>query len=107
MPDSITHYELLIRHWAVQRNIIGPTATGTRGAQCNKTLEEVRELAHAIATDNSDEARDAVGDIIVTLIIQASMWGMTLEECISSAWDQIKDRRGAMVNGTFVKENQP
>ena len=104
MKTTSIHREPEILHWALQRNIIGPTATGTRQAQCRKTMEECRELGHGIGTDNRDEVRDAIGDIIVTLAIQASMWGMSLHECIDAAWDQIKDRKGQMVNGTFVKE---
>jgi hypothetical protein len=29
---------------------------------------------------------------------------ITLEECLNTAYDDIKDRRGVMVDGVFVKE---
>lgn len=34
----------------------------------------------------------------------ASLLGFTLDECVEHAWNQIKDRKGKMVNGLFVKE---
>jgi hypothetical protein len=29
---------------------------------------------------------------------------MSFGKCLESAWDEIKDRRGQVVNGVFVKE---
>jgi hypothetical protein len=41
---------------------------------------------------------------MVTLIIQAKMQGMTIEECLNAAYDVISKRTGKMVNGQFVKD---
>jgi hypothetical protein len=30
--------------------------------------------------------------------------GLDVEKCIASAYDEIKDRKGRMINGVFVKE---
>ena len=30
--------------------------------------------------------------------------GITLSECLARAWDDIKDRKGKMIDGIFVKE---
>lgn len=30
--------------------------------------------------------------------------GTTLQECLNAAWNEIKDRKGNTVNGTFIKE---
>lgn len=32
---------------------------------------------------------------------------MTLDSCCAKAWDDIKDRKGVMFNGTFIKESDP
>jgi hypothetical protein len=40
----------------------------------------------------------------VTLIIQAKMQGLDLNECLGSAYNVISKRTGKMVNGTFVKD---
>lgn len=107
-----------IVRWAQDRNILGSieiSQQGTEMGQARKTLEEVGELFEAIGYANLAQsvpdynmakglARDAIGDIIVTLAIQAAMWGLSLEECIEHAWQEIKDRKGQMVNGVFVKE---
>jgi len=50
------------------------------------------------------EIEDAIGDIVVTLIIQARMHGLSLGQCLASAYDQIKNRTGKMINGVFVKD---
>lgn len=30
--------------------------------------------------------------------------GFSMRECIQRAWDEIKDRKGRMIDGIFVKE---
>ena len=45
-----------------------------------------------------------MGDIMVTLIIQAKMQDLSLEECLESAYNVIAKRTGKMVNGQFVKD---
>lgn len=87
--------------WAKDREIF---TKATPYKQANKTLEEVGELILAIGQGDKEAIRDAIGDIAVTIIIQAHMHGWTLDECLESAYEQIKDRRGSMQNGTFVKE---
>lgn len=70
-----------------------------------KTQEEVTELLEAIADGDEHEIKDAIGDIVVTLILQAEMQGTTLEVCLQQAYDVISKRNGKMVNGLFVKES--
>ena len=91
-----------IINWAAERGIFDK-ATST--SQHSKTLEEVNELTIALMTGNRAEIKDAIGDICVTLILQSYMHGWSLEECIESAYDVIKDRKGRMVDGVFVKES--
>lgn len=109
------HREAEIIQWGIDRNLIGPTGEATRLGQQKKTEEEARELYDAIKLpslgfmEHEDKdaipyVRDAIGDIIVTLIMQAQMWGLTMEECIEAAWQEIKDRKGRMTGGIFVKE---
>ena len=92
-----------IRNWAINKGII---AHGTKIAQAIKTCEESVELSQAVLKDDIEEIKDALGDIYVTILIQAEMNGITLEECIDRAWNEIKDRKGKMVaGGFFVKES--
>lgn len=90
-----------IRQWASDRNLI---LGSSPDKQFLKLVEEVGELAAAMARGNTFETFDAIGDITVVLTILAAQSGVTLEGCIEDAWNTIKDRKGKMVDGVFIKE---
>jgi NTP pyrophosphatase (non-canonical NTP hydrolase) len=69
-----------------------------------KVAEEVGEVASALAKDKPDMLMDGIGDVFVTLIILAEQNGMTAEQCLQAAYDEIKNRTGKTVNGVFVKQ---
>jgi NTP pyrophosphatase (non-canonical NTP hydrolase) len=50
-----------------------------------------------------DEANDALGDVLVTLIILADLLKTDLTDCLSEVIETIRKRQGRMVNGIFVK----
>ncbi|MDG0921657.1 hypothetical protein P6Y11_12995, partial [Enterococcus faecalis] len=56
------------------------------------------------ARNNENDLRDGIGDVVVTLIILAMQNNMDLYECLNQAYSEIKNRKGKMVNGVFVKE---
>ncbi len=94
--------------WANDRNIISGS---TPIKQHDKLIEEVIETRDAIVSysldyhhQSTEEIKDGIGDSIVCLINLASMYGVSLEECLQQAYDEIKHRKGEMVNGIFVKE---
>lgn len=89
-----------VEKWAEEKGILSKATTIK---QAMKTQEEVNELCNAILDDNQEEIKDAIGDIMVTLIIQCKMQGMDLEDCLESAYNVIKNRTGKMENGVFVK----
>lgn len=93
--------EALVIEWAENKGILEKATTA---AQANKTMEECQELIDAIQDDNRDEISDALGDILVTIIIQAKMQNMSLVECLEGAYNVIVKRTGKMVNGQFVKD---
>jgi NTP pyrophosphatase (non-canonical NTP hydrolase) len=72
--------------------------------QFDKTMEEVGELQDAIITNDREEVKDAIGDIVVTLIMQTHAWDLTLVECVEQAYNVISKRTGKMVDGIFVKD---
>lgn len=105
--------------WAEERNIIdGSTAI----KQLDKTSEEFNELQRAVAsfdwavrvdyetgTENNaelvrNEIVDAYGDILVTLIISAKMLDIDLEDALAQAYEVIRHRKGKMIGGKFIKE---
>jgi len=109
-----------VKQWAESRNIIKGS---TPIKQHDKLVEEVLELRDAIATDSffgeiehtrnkgkisplEYEIKDGIGDSIVCLINLATMYNMEIEDCLAHAYEEIKDRKGKMIDGTFVKEVQ-
>lgn len=95
-----------IRDWATDRNL----NTADPNKQMLKLMEEVGELAQGMAKSNEGQVIDSIGDIYVVLTIltmQLCNHGKlnhTIEECIAAAYEEIKDRKGEMVDGVFVKE---
>lgn len=87
--------------WAAARNLIHGSDPKN---QTIKLGEEFGELCAAIARGKLDEAMDAIGDMAVVLTILAAQLGTTIEACQDAAWEQIKDRKGRMVDGVFVEE---
>ena len=89
-----------IREWAHQRGIY---ENGDAKTQLIKLQEEVGELAKAILENDKPEIVDAIGDSVVVLTNLAKLSGYNIEDCIASAYNEISDRKGKMINGTFVK----
>jgi NTP pyrophosphatase (non-canonical NTP hydrolase) len=98
---SDIHFEL-IRNWAAARNLINGSDSFR---QMTKLVEELGELAHGIAKNRPAEIMDGIGDMIVVLTILAAQNNVDIEHCIAMAWDEIKDRKGQMRDGIFVKES--
>lgn len=89
--------------WGNDRNLI---EGNTVERQFSKTFEEVLELKAAIEDDEEIEMIDAIGDITVTLILLSAIKGWSFEDCLQSAYDEIKNRKGKTVDGVFIKDTQ-
>ena len=100
-PDVDNNQFKLIRDWADQRGLYEKGNTIT---QYVKLQEEAGELAKALLENDHDEINDAIGDMIVVLTNLAHLHGTDIETCIAKAYDEIKSRKGKMINGTFVKD---
>jgi NTP pyrophosphatase (non-canonical NTP hydrolase) len=88
--------------WAAARRII-PNSTPM--AQALKTAEEAVELLQALHKQDMKEVIDAYGDVLVTIIIGAELYGIDIVGCLEVAYDEIKDRKGALdPSGIFIKE---
>jgi NTP pyrophosphatase (non-canonical NTP hydrolase) len=90
-----------VEEWAADKGIL-EHATTLR--QAEKTLEECQELICAILNEDREEIKLELGDVLVTLIIQAKMQNITIEECLQGAYDVISKRTGKMINGQFIKD---
>jgi hypothetical protein len=96
--DLITLTEK-VKQWHYNRNLI---AGSTDKDQYLKLIQEAGELSDNICKGN--DIADDIGDMLVVLINIAERNGLTLANCLEVAWDDIKDRKGRMVDGVFVKE---
>ena len=90
----------LIRDWADERGLY---ENGDAKTQALKLVEEVGETCRAILKEDHDEVIDGIGDCVVVLTNLAELVGVPIEECIEAAYDEIKNRKGKMANGTYVK----
>ena len=91
----------LVEEWAREKNLDNAEPE----KQMLKVVEEVGEVAAALARNNKNDLRDGIGDVVVTLVILAIQNDMDLYECLNQAYNEIKDRKGKNVNGVFVKES--
>lgn len=89
-----------IQQWVIDRNL----HTADPRIQMCKTVEEIGELANSLNKNNLEGAKDGIGDTVVTLICISQQLGLDFIDCLETAYNEIKDRKGRMVNGVFVKE---
>tara|TARA_R100000951_G_scaffold111534_1_gene110689 strand:- start:3399 stop:3683 length:285 start_codon:yes stop_codon:yes gene_type:complete len=88
-----------IVQWHYDRNLI----TGsTDKDQVLKLLQELGELSDSVCKGN--DVRDDLGDMLVVMINIMERNGVSMVDCLEQAWGDIKDRKGKMVDGIFVKE---
>lgn len=87
--------------WADDKSLLHP---GNASKQTMKCMEELGETAGAILKNDYEGIKDGIGDTFVTLIILSKQLGLDPKECLQTAWNEIKDRTGKTVNGTFIKK---
>ena len=92
----------LIRTWANERGLYDK---GDPKTQALKLVEEVGETCRAILKKDKIEAIDGIGDWVVVLTNLAELLGTPIEVCINTAYNEIKNRKGKMDNGTFKKDD--
>lgn len=129
MNHNVPNQLSKIAQWHKDRNLIDGS---TNNAQFFKLFEEVAELyatlnpekdSNQISTDlvnmvaymfknnrvkqapEGKDIKDDVGDINVVLINMIEREGFTMQQCLETAWYDIKDRKGKMIDGVFVKES--
>ena len=87
--------------WARDRGL--DTADPTK--QMLKLAEEFGELAEGLAKDKPEQVEDSIGDMYVVMTILSLQLGLDIEDCVQKAYNEIKERKGKMINGVFVKES--
>ena len=97
---AVAHFDL-IRDWAEERGLY---AKGDTKTQALKLMEEAGEICRAVLKNDHDQVIDGIGDCVVVLTNLAELINVPIEDCIAVAYDEIKNRKGKMVNGTFKKD---
>ena len=90
----------LIKQWHHDRNLIEGS---TDKDQYLKLIQEAGELSDSIC--KCKDIRDDIGDMMVVLINIMARNELSMDECLQVAYDDIKDRKGKMIDGVFVKES--
>lgn len=93
-------YKKSIELWAIDRNL----NTADPVKQMLKLGEEYGELCAGMARSDMDKVADSVGDMFVVMTILCAQLGLDFQTCVLLAYNEIKDRKGKMINGVFVKE---
>lgn len=121
----------LTTKWHYERNLI---EGASKYSQTGKLFEEFIEIVAAQLPEKSPETiydevlsmlddihrrgriktvkaketdaafQDAIGDMIVVQINLAERENLTLAECLEASYGEIEHRKGKMINGQFVKE---
>lgn len=95
-----------INHWADERNL----KQADPKIQWMRITEEVGEIRDVLLkptkfNEPQTALKDAIGDTLVTIIVLAHQLDLDVTECLNIAYEEIKNRKGKIVNGTFVKES--
>ena len=88
-----------IKQWHHDRNLI---EGATDKDQVCKLIQEVGELSDNVCKEK--DVADDIGDIMVVLINIMVRNGLSMEHCLEVAYHDIKDRKGVMRDGIFIKE---
>jgi len=98
----LSQLKILISQWHEDRKI---TINGNAGTQLIKLGEEYGELCHAHVRNDIPKIKDAIGDMFVVMVALSELHSLDISDCVDSAYDEIKDRRGSLnEQGNFIKE---
>lgn len=95
-----------INQWADDRDL----KQADPKIQWMRITEEVGEIRGVLLkptkfTQPKAALKDAIGDTLVTIIVLAHQLDLDVTECLGLAYEEIKNRKGKMINGTFIKES--
>ena len=95
----ITNLVEKVEQWHWDRNLIDGS---TDKDQYMKLIQEAGELSDSLC--KGKDIKDDIGDMMVVLINIMVRNNLTMQECLAVAYEDIKDRKGKMIDGVFVKE---
>lgn len=90
-----------VKQWGKEKGI---TKANPRD-QYLKVVEETGELGGSLARNDIEGAKDDLGDIMITVILEAETLGLDIEDCLAHAYNEVSGRTGKMVDGIFIKSD--
>ena len=96
----ITELTARIEEWARERGL----DVADPEKQMLKLGEEFGELCQGMAKNKPEQVEDSIGDMYVVMTILSLQLDLDIEDCVMKAYSEIKDRKGKMINGVFIKE---
>lgn len=102
--DGIAELIDKVNDWAISHGL----DKGNPKVEWMKVTEEVGEIRDVFLkphdfVDPEWSLKDAIGDSIVTLVVLCLQLGYDVEECLTIAYNDIKDRQGVMIDDNFIK----
>lgn len=73
-------------------------------AQFKKLLEEVNEAEEALASGDIEHIQEELTDIVIVVQGLYLQHNLDFMQSLQLGYDKIKDRKGAVIGDTFVKE---
>lgn len=101
MQGLFENIEQNVIKWGNDRNLLD---ADNAQKQLLKTMAELGELADAELKKDHKEIKDGIGDVIVTLTMVANINNLNLTECYKHSYEEIRNRTGKTVGGTFIKD---
>ena len=74
----------------------GKIGDGDLGVTILNGMEEIN--------NNISNFKDDLGDMMVVMLNIMERQGISMEDCLKTAYNDIKDRKGRMIDGIFIKE---
>jgi len=100
--------------WSKEKGIKEKSTTLTQLKKVQEELSEFRDeiaLTELILTHDrifqkkaKERQKMEAGDLLLSAIVAIDLEGFDPVECLSMAYDKVSSRKGRMINGTFVKE---
>ena len=89
-----------------RRLVLGIEESVSPSDQKEAIIEDEEITSEERLNEDTEEILEAIGDSIVVLTSVAHFAGLSVEECINTAYYVIAKRKGQMHNGTFVKDSE-
>ena len=91
----------LIIQWHHDRNLINGSSNKD---QVLKLIQELGELSDSVCKGN--DVKDDLGDMMVVMLNIMEREGVSMEECLLTAYNDIKDRKGKKKTCSGKERNQ-